>query len=212
MQPAHGMPHYLLAKQGEIAMRKLIIPMVALAFGAVSAPVAAQNYDDGRRDRAYVDRDEIRRDQQRLRDERRDYNEAVRDGDRGEIREERRDLKQAQNEYRRDAQDWRRGRNYNWNRPDPRYNAYYADNYYRGGNYYRPRTLSANDRIYRGRDNRYYCRRNDGTTGLIIGAIGGGVLGNVIAPGGSKTLGSVLGGGLGAVLGNSIGRGNVTCR
>ena len=31
------------------------------------------------------------------------------------------------------------------------------------------RVLSANDRVYLGRDNRYYCRRSDGTTGLIIG-------------------------------------------
>jgi hypothetical protein len=110
-----------------------------------------------------------------------------------------------------DARDWQRGRGYSYNRPDPRYNGYYADNYYRGGAY-QPRRLNANDRVYRGQDNRYYCRRSDGTTGLIIGAIGGGVLGNVIAPGGSKTLGSILGGGLGAVLGSSIDKGNVTCR
>lgn len=110
-----------------------------------------------------------------------------------------------------DARDWQRGRGYNYNRPDPRYNGYYADNYYRGGSY-QTRRLGANDRIYRGQDNRYYCRRSDGTTGLIIGALGGGVLGNVIAPGGSKTLGSILGGGLGAILGSSIDRGNVTCR
>ena len=110
-----------------------------------------------------------------------------------------------------DARDWQRGRGYSYNRPDPRYNGYYADNYYRSGAY-QPRRLNANDRVYRGQDNRYYCRRNDGTTGLIIGALGGGVLGNVIAPGGSKTLGSILGGGLGAVLGSSIDKGNVTCR
>ena len=72
--------------------------------------------------------------------------------------------------------------------------------------------MNRDDRIYRGRDNRYYCRRSDGTTGLIIGAVGGGVLGNIIAPGGSKTLGAPLGGGVGAVLGSSIDRGNVTCR
>ena len=102
--------------------------------------------------------------------------------------------------------------NYSWNRPDPRYGGYYADNYYRSGDYYRPRPLNVNDRIYRGRDNRYYCRRSDGTTGLVVGAISGGVLGNVIAPGGSKTLGSILGGSLGAVLGSSIDRNNVTCR
>jgi Ni/Co efflux regulator RcnB len=110
-----------------------------------------------------------------------------------------------------DARDWQRGRGYSYNRPDPRYNGYYADNYYRSGAY-QPRRLGVNDRVYRGQDNRYYCRRSDGTTGLIIGALGGGVLGNVIAPGGSKTLGSILGGGLGAVLGSSIDKGNVTCR
>ena len=110
-----------------------------------------------------------------------------------------------------DARDWRRGQAYGYSRPDPRYNGYYADNYYRGGTY-QTRRLGTTDRIYRGQDNRYYCRRSDGTTGLIIGALGGGVLGNVIAPGGSKTLGSILGGGLGAVLGSSIDKGNVTCR
>ena len=79
---------------------------------------------------------------------------------------------------------------------------------------YQPRRLAANDRIYRGQDNRYYCRRNDGTTGLIIGGLAGGLLGNTIAPGGSKTLGTILGGGAGALLGRSIDRdgSNVSCR
>ena len=39
-----------------------------------------------------------------------------------------------------------------------------------------------NDRVYRGNDGRYYCRRSDGTTGLLIGAGVGGLLGNTIAP------------------------------
>lgn len=103
---------------------------------------------------------------------------------------------------------------YDYNRPDPRYGNYRADRYYIAGDQYRPRQLAADDRIYRGQDNRYYCRRNDGTTGLIIGALAGGVLGNVIAPGGSKTLGTILGGGAGALLGRSIGRdgNNLSCR
>jgi len=97
-------------------------------------------------------------------------------------------------------------------RPDRERGGYYADHYYRDGRYYKPRRLGAGDRIYRGRDGRYYCRRADGTTGLIIGGIAGGLLGNTIAPGGSKTLGTLLGGGAGALLGRSIDRDNVTCR
>jgi hypothetical protein len=79
---------------------------------------------------------------------------------------------------------------------------------YRQGNY-RERRLSRNDRIYRGRDGRAYCKRNDGTTGLVIGALGGGVLANLI---GGGTLGTLAGAGGGALLGRSVDRGNVKCR
>lgn len=89
---------------------------------------------------------------------------------------------------------------------------YYADNYYRDGPNYTERRLARNDRIYRGRDGRYYCRRNDGTTGLIVGGAAGGLLGNIIAPGGSKTLGTILGGLGGAAIGTSVDRNQVTCR
>jgi hypothetical protein len=116
-----------------------------------------------------------------------------------------------------------RGRNnqrnytqYDYNRPDPRYGNYRADRYYVQGNQYRPRVMNSNERIYRGQDNRYYCRRNDGTTGLVIGGLAGGLLGNTVAPGGSKLLGTVLGGGAGALLGQAIGKGGnnnrPTCR
>jgi outer membrane lipoprotein SlyB len=105
---------------------------------------------------------------------------------------------------------------YDWNNPDPRYGGYYADNYYRNDRRYRERRLSDGDRISRGRDGKYYCRRSDGTTGLIVGGIAGGVLGNVIAPGDSKTLGTVIGAIGGAVAGNAIDRGSkkddVRCR
>jgi hypothetical protein len=76
---------------------------------------------------------------------------------------------------------------------------------------YRPRRLGRNDRIYRGSDNRYYCKRDDGTTGLIVGGITGGVLGNVIAPGGSKTIGTIAGAGLGAIIGKTIDDGDIVC-
>ena len=101
---------------------------------------------------------------------------------------------------------------YDYNRPDPRHGGYYADRYYRDDRRYRERRLSRNDRIYRGRDGRYYCRRSDGTTGLIVGGLAGGVLGNVIAPGGSETLGTIVGAGAGAAVGYAIDRGEARCR
>ena len=90
--------------------------------------------------------------------------------------------------------------------------AYYADQYYRDGPTYSERVLAENDNIYVGRDGRYYCKRNDGTTGLIVGGIAGGALGAVIAPGGSKTLGALLGAGAGALAGRAIERDQVKCR
>lgn len=160
-------------------------------------------------------RAEVRDSKQELKEQRRDLRDARKYGDRRDVREERRDVQQARNELRNDRQDnrdWRTYRNYDYNRPGRGNNAYYADQYYRDGRYYQPRRLTTSDRIYRGRDNRYYCRRPDGTTGLIIGAIGGGVLGNAVTSGGSNTLGTILGAIGGGALGRSIDRNNVQCR
>jgi hypothetical protein len=77
---------------------------------------------------------------------------------------------------------------------------------------YDGRPIRDDDYIYRGNDGRYYCKRDDGTTGTIVGAIAGGVLGNVIAPGGSKTLGTILGAGGGALAGRAIDKNNVRCK
>ncbi|MCC2981598.1 MULTISPECIES: glycine zipper 2TM domain-containing protein [unclassified Sphingomonas] len=101
---------------------------------------------------------------------------------------------------------------YDYNRPDPAYGGYEADRYYREGRQYRERRLSENDRVYAGRDGRYYCRRDDGTTGLIVGGIAGGVLGTALRPGGSGLLGALIGGAGGAALGQSIDKNNVRCR
>lgn len=134
-----------------------------------------------------------------------DRNYDHRDDDRGD-----RDRDRDRNR-RHGGDDWQRGRNYDWNRPDPRYRNYDAARYYHQGNY-RERRLGRNDRVYRGSDDRYYCRRNDGTTGLLVGGVLGGVLGNTIASGGSSTLGTLLGAGGGALLGRQVDRGNVRCR
>ena len=77
---------------------------------------------------------------------------------------------------------------------------------------YGPRRLGKNDRIYRGSDDRYYCKRDDGTVGLVLGGIAGGALGNIIAPGGSKTLGTIIGAGAGALIGKAIDDGDIVCR
>ena len=100
---------------------------------------------------------------------------------------------------------------YDYNRPDPRYRGYYADRYYRAEGY-RPIRVTRETRIYRGDDNRYYCRRSDGTTGLIIGAAIGGVLGDRIDRGHSSILGAVLGASAGGLLGRELDRGAVVCR
>jgi hypothetical protein len=76
---------------------------------------------------------------------------------------------------------------------------------------YRDRVLSRDDRVWYS-NGAYRCRRNDGTTGTIIGAALGGLLGNSIAGRGDKTLGAIVGAVGGGVLGNTIDRGNVRCR
>lgn len=84
---------------------------------------------------------------------------------------------------------------------------YYGDRYerqYRGYDNYR------GYRGYRGNDRRYYRnqRCNNGTTGTIVGAIAGGLLGRVIDSRGDRALGTVLGGVGGAVAGNAIEKSN----
>lgn len=89
---------------------------------------------------------------------------------------------------------------------------YYAERYYKDDPHYHARRLGKDDAIYVGGDGRYYCKRSDGTTGLIVGGIAGGVLGNLIAPGGSKTLGTLIGAGAGAAAGAAIDAKKVRCR
>src|SRR5262245_46254733 len=59
------------------------------------------------------------------------------------------------------------------------------------GRYYEPRRLGRNDHVWRGRDGRYYCRRDNGTTGLIIGAAAGALLGRTIDTRGDRMLGTL---------------------
>lgn len=77
------------------------------------------------------------------------------------------------------------------------------------GRRHHDRVLTRDDYVYRGHDGRYYCRRNDGTTGLVVGGIGGALIGNAI---GGDTLGTLLGAAGGAALGHSIQRNRMHCR
>jgi len=66
---------------------------------------------------------------------------------------------------------------------------------------------------YRNRNYRYNyrCRRSDGTTGTILGAIAGGLLGNSIAGRGDRTAGTVIGGAAGALAGRAIDKSDSRC-
>ena len=57
-------------------------------------------------------------------------------------------------------------------------------------------------REWRGRDGRTYCRRSDGTTGLVIGAVGGALVGTAVDSGAGTVIGA-LGG---ALAGRAIDR------
>lgn len=73
------------------------------------------------------------------------------------------------------------------------------------------RVVRYEERIWRGDDGRVYCHRSDGTTGLIVGAVAGGVIGNRLARGQSAVLGTILGAGAGALIGQAVEKNSVYC-
>ena len=87
----------------------------------------------------------------------------------------------------------------------------YRQNYYAPQQAYYGQPVHRNTRVWRDRrDGRYYCRKDDGTTGLLIGGAAGALLGREIA--GDRTLGAILGAAGGALLGREIDRGGSRCR
>ena len=110
-----------------------------------------------------------------------------------------------------DGYGYNRGPGYYSQAPAGSYDAYRD---YRRGDQYHRRHLTRDDTIYRGSDGRYYCKRSDGTTGLIIGAAGGGLLGNVIDGGHSRAAGTLIGAAVGALAGKAIDQNNsqIRCR
>lgn len=67
-------------------------------------------------------------------------------------------------------------------------------------------------RYWRGQDGRYYCKRGNGTVGLLAGGVLGALLGRTIDTRGDRATGTVLGAAAGAVVGNEVARGQGRCR
>jgi uncharacterized protein YcfJ len=103
------------------------------------------------------------------------------------------------------ADTWERHGNNNRHR-----DRHYA-RYGNGGGYGYSEPVYRNTRTWRGDDGRYYCRKKDGTTGLIIGGAAGALLGREIDGGRDRTLGTVLGAAAGALLGKEVAQGR-SCR
>jgi hypothetical protein len=87
---------------------------------------------------------------------------------------------------------------------------YGHDTRYYGRNYH-SEPVYRDTRVWRGNDGRYYCRKKDGTTGLIVGAAVGALLGRSVDRYGDRTPGTLIGGALGALLGKKVDQGT-SCR
>ena len=73
-------------------------------------------------------------------------------------------------------------------------------------------TAAYHGKTWRGSNGRIYCRKPNGTTGLIVGGAGGALLGREIAGRGSRTTGTVLGAAIGALLGRHVQRNVISKR
>jgi hypothetical protein len=61
-------------------------------------------------------------------------------------------------------------------------------------------------KTWRDSKGRLRCKRSNGTTGLIVGAAGGALVGRAIDTRGERTTGTVLGAAAGALLGREVDR------
>jgi hypothetical protein len=108
-----------------------------------------------------------------------------------------------------------RGRHEGWNRGrgNPhRYDRYDNRSYgYQPSRSYYNEPVYRDTRVWRGNDGRTYCRKRDGTTGLIVGAAAGALLGREIDSRGDRTIGTILGAAAGAFLGKEVAQGT-SCR
>lgn len=59
---------------------------------------------------------------------------------------------------------------------------------------------------WQGEDGRTYCRRSEGTTGLVVGGGAGALIGNGIDGGRRRGAGTIIGGIIGAIVGSAVER------
>jgi len=78
----------------------------------------------------------------------------------------------------------------------------------------RYRDSDRDGRVYRDNRGRLRCKKKDGTTGAIIGGVGGARRGRTVDTRGDRTLGTLGGAAAGALAGRAIdrGSGNDRCR
>lgn len=69
-----------------------------------------------------------------------------------------------------------------------------------------------NGKIWKDSKGRLRCKRSDGTTGLIVGAAGGALIGRAIDTRGERATGTILGAAAGALLGRRVDVNRVRCR
>lgn len=67
-------------------------------------------------------------------------------------------------------------------------------------------------RYWQGQDGRRYCKRSDGTVGLIVGGAAGALVGRAIDTRGERATGTILGAAAGALLGREVQRSRSTYR
>ncbi|QIK96397.1 glycine zipper 2TM domain-containing protein [Sphingomonas sp. HDW15A] len=77
--------------------------------------------------------------------------------------------------------------------------AAHGDGYYHG-------------KTWRDSQGRLRCKRPNGTTGLIVGAAGGALVGRAIDTKGERATGTIIGAAAGALLGREIDRSRYRCR
>ncbi len=184
-----------------ISTRTLLVA-AGLAAVSVSAPVLAgdnnrgsRNYNSGHHYNDYRSSD--RNDWRGNRDQQRYYS-------RNDRRNDRRDRQRA---YAAGYRDGAQQPGYGYSSRPPAY----GGGYYGNAGYNRP-PVYQNSNYWYGNNGRIHCRRDDGTTGAIVGAVTGGTLGNILAQRGDKQLGSIIGGTLGAIIGKELDKGNGYCR
>ena len=67
-------------------------------------------------------------------------------------------------------------------------------------------------KTWRDSQGRLRCKRSNGTTGLIVGAAGGALVGRAIDTRGERATGTILGAAAGALIGREVERGRSTRR